>query len=451
MVRNRRSTQISLMERKTVTNLLGFAQQSHREAEGIPSDIYRLPLSDFEKMMGVKLNNRPHLLKVLNSISSMKVDFDDSLRGALPSNGDPELIPRGKESLVGVANIIAEIYLDTDTKEIVFSLPAKARNRLLRPEHFNRLQNMVLNQFTSHAGMVLFEYVSAYFTSPGRRTPSRHWSDLSVALSGSSEPHSTYRDFSKMLARAVEQVNSIIANDGYFIVTHSTVVNKRTEELWFEIQPPKQASLGLQGSPMAMSGEVHSRLTELGIKTEIISDLVMRHGEEYVLAQYDYVIKRSRNTKLEKLTNPKAFFMTAIEQNYADAPRQTAEERESKQKEKADLAAKSKAKASKEAPSKAVNSIKDAWLKSRRAALQATFEALPKEERSALVSSLEDELRASHKAVLSFYKKHGADHELVKRAVIDIQMSKESLEPTTEQLLEFAMSSGMLNLGNVPT
>lgn len=448
IVRNRNSSQITLTERKAVNNILGYAQHINRNSPDIEIETYSMPLGEFEQVMGFTPNNRPHLIKTLRTIQDMKVEFnfDQVEKNKGRAAGRATKIRPAEEDTEqywGIANIISEIYLDSKSKMIHFSLPPKAKKVLLRPEHFNRIQSILLNQFTSHAGMVLYEVVSMYFTAPVRRTKQMHWEVWSMSLSGASTPHSTYREFNKMLVRAIDQVNGLIAGEGFRIMPHKVMNGKKTESLWFEIEQLNQSSLGLEGMPMAVGGEAHQKLAELGFTNVDIQDLILRYGEEYVMAQYDYFVKRTRQKKLEPIKAPKAFFLSSLENNFADAPRRAQADME-REEPKRQEAAEAKAKRNTET---IMSDIKKEWWAKKTQEITASFEAQSPETQLQIVADIETDLQATGPQVWKSYQKRGVDDPLVKNAIIRIIVGKNVTEPTAEELLFFAVQNGLLTPG----
>lgn len=444
LVRNRSQNQITLTERKAMNNILGYAQMINRKHPEIDTETYRLPVKRFEELMGFSANNRWHLLQTLRNIQDIKVEFNfakpsnEKRSNAQHQHSDDSQMD-GPEQIWGIANFIGEIYFDSKSKDVIFSLPPKAKQMLLRPEHFNRIQSMLLNQFTSHASMVLYEVLSSYFSAPVKRTRALHWTEWSVALSGASEPHSAFREFNKMLVRALDQVNAVIQDEGLKAVVHRSLTQKRVEQVWFEIESLTQSSLALESRPMSVSGEALKMLGELGLGEDIISDLVLRFGEEYVLAQYDYLRRRLAKKDKDKVTNPKAFFLASVENNYASAPRmslddikRTSEEKEVEQE------------SNEQSGTQLMAAIRSEWLKAKTNEIRAQFDAQDDEKKQEIVAEIVDDLKKCGAAIWKAYNSKGIASPIVKAAIINIIIQKKVEDPSAEELLIFAMKNGLI-------
>lgn len=450
MMSNRTNSTITLIERKAINNILGFAQKISRENPELDRDTYQLPLADFESVMGLTTNNRPHLIKTLSAIQEMKVEFNFGRRNKRLRNGsaeDSDQDGEEEEGLWGIANIVSEIYLDPKTKTILFSLPPKAKKILLEPAHFNHIQSLVQNQFSSHAALVLYEFVSTHFTSPAKRTPMMKWEELSVAMSGARQPHKLFRDFNKMLVRAVESVNAIANDQGYNIIVHRMLENRWTTGVWFEIENIRQASLGFEGSPILVGGELREKMAHLGLTDSEMTDLVLRYGEEYVLAQFDYTDRRMKSKKLGKVDNPKAYFKSCIDKNAADAPRIDQDEIKRKAVVKKEEKTEADAKAPSRNSKKMTNDLMEAWKRSKRQEIKDRFDAQDESMQQEIVAGITDKLKtAGGTAVWNAYKKQGLKPALVRTAIVDIIFEENVSEPTAEELIAFAVENNLLSI-----
>lgn len=125
---------------------------------------------------------------------------------------------------------------------------------------------------------------------PNRRTFREHWTTWSVILSGQKEPHAQFRDFNKMLVRALDQVN---AHESRFkVIPHLSKQGRKMDELWFVLEDQEQPQLPLDSLPAMVSEELIKRLRAFGVLDEEVSSIALSYDEEYLLAQADYTDKR---------------------------------------------------------------------------------------------------------------------------------------------------------------
>ena len=444
LVRNRAATAISLLERKAVNNLLGYAQHISRLCPTVETDSYRMPMPEFEHVMGFKPNNRSHLLKTLSAIQDMKVEFNfehkPSKQGATTTDTALEPVePKELSGLLGVANIISEIYFDSKSKEIVFSLPPIAKKFFLRPDQYLRIKSILMNQFTSHAALALHEAITRYISAPIKRTRELHWREWSIALSGAVEPHANFREFNKMLTRAITQVNAALAIEGFTVVPHTTLKGKQTDTLWFELEPVSQSSLDLDRIPMSVSTETKDSLLKIGLIESKIAELVIRYSEEYVMAQYDYLRKRMLKTSKEKVGDPKAFFMSALEKNYADAPLRDQEDIKRRDQQKKD---EKKVKP----PPTAEDLMKaflEAWKAEKTLEVREHFDNQPVEQKQAIADAVLDDLK-KHPQVWKMYKNKGIEAPLVKAEIIRLVIERDITQPNAAELMAYAIQKGLI-------
>ena len=446
LVRNRTSTAISLLERKAVNNLLGYAQHISRTFPTVETDSYRMPMPEFEHVMGIKPNNRAHLLKTLSAIQDMKVEFNfehKAAKGKTYSGSDSKAVepiePNELSGLLGVANIISEIYFDSKNKEIVFSLPPIAKKFFLRPDQYLRIKSILMNQFTSHAALALHEAITRYISAPIKRTRELHWKEWSVALSGASEPHTTFREFNKMLTRAITQVNAALEVEGYTVVPHTTLKGKQTDTLWFELEPASQSALDLDRIPMSVSTETKDSLLKLDLPESRISELVLRYGEEYVMAQYDYLLKRMQKPKKDKVEDPKAFFLAAIEGNYADAPLRDPDDIKRRQQQKAEAKAEEK----QPSPTDLIKTFMDAWIADKTAEVRQHFDNQPPEQQVTIAEALLDDLKKQPQ-IWKVYKSKGVEGPLVRAEIIRLVIERDVPKPSPSELLAYAIKKGLI-------
>jgi hypothetical protein len=413
--------EISFLQRKAFNALLSFAQQNRR-GEQIT---FEIAVSEFEDLVGhTTSNSREYLKNIARGLTDIKLEFD--------YKGDT----RSKTAGWGVANMIAEVYLSPDEKRIKFSFPPELANNLLSPTIYNAIDIRMQNLFTSHSALTLFEIVSRYHGFKMRETFREHWTAWSILLSGGKEAHPEFRDFNKMLMRAIDQVNT--HEQRFKVVPHVNKRGRKIDKLWFVLEPQDQSQLPLDGTPAIVGEELLKRLRDIGLTDAEVTQHAMMYEEEYLLAQADYLDKRMKKKNADPVGSPKAFFQSAVEGNYAEAPRHPAQRAESR----AEPAPKPKALGKADATKK-LNSLREEWKRAKMEAIRTSFASEIPDRRKAIVDSMLERLQKTP-AIATSYRKNGIS-TMVEAAVVNLLFADQyPNEPGAEELLQFAFETGSL-------
>lgn len=417
-VRNMGTGEISLLQRKAFNFLLHHAQQSQAPER----QTYEVSIQHFERMIGYETgSNREYLRGVARSLVAVQVEFDYSTR---------KTAKRGPSW--GVSALIAEVFVEGNT--IRYSLAPEMSKRLLKPEIYSRIDLYVQARFKTYASLVLWEIASRYFGWEQCETVHESWEWWSVNLSGANVPHEEFRDFNKMLERAIKSVND--CEDRFQIQAVVSRRGKKVDKLWFELSAVKQPRLALGEPATAVSPELTARLAALGLSTEDIAQQVIAHGEDYLHAQADYMDKRARRKNAAKLVNPRAFFLSCAEKNYADAPLAGAKP------PKAAPQTKPKSPVNPSAQS-TLDSIYEKLVAAEIAKLRDQFSSLSPEDQENSLVSVRDDLKSKNKPVWEIYKKSGLTRVVV-QTVVALVHAKSSKRPSDADLYKYAIENGLL-------
>lgn len=425
------ASDFTFLQRKLYNTLLQFAQQRPREEM-----VHEISIKQVEDNIGhTTSNSRDYLKKVLVSMSQTQVEFD--YKGESP----------GRKSEWGIANLIAEAYILEDGQTLRFSFPPDLKRRLLDPAIFNLIDLRMQYHFSSFSALTLHEITSRYLGSPMGETYRAHWSEWSVVLSGSATPHAEFRDFNKMLGRAIDQVNSIERR--FRITPHVTKLNRKMDKLWFKLETLIQPGLDLGPSPELVSQDVSKRLKALSLSQKDIDELGMTHDEEYLLAQADYTEAQMRKEGAN-VASPAAYFKAAVANNYAKAPTQqkAAEPGRGKKPAASKTGEKSKpaqapSQAPKAAPSNQMADLLEQWGAAQREAIRAQFMELSDEQKKELAAKYETELRKDELAY-SQYRSKGLN-TMVINCLVAIQFQERFPEtPNPETLLQFLLGGAKI-------
>lgn len=417
------TSDFTFLQRKLYNTLTQFAQQ--RPDTEMVHDI---PIKLVEEHVGhTTSNSRDHLKKVLKGMTQVQVEFD--YKGESP----------GRKSGWGVANLIAEAYILDDNQTIRYSFPAELKRRLLDPTIFNLIDLRMQYHFTSYSALSLHELVSRYYGFSQKETFREHWTAWSVLLSGSATPHEEFRDFNKMLGRAVDQVNSI---EGRFkIEVVMTKNNRKYDKLWFKLEPLMQPELGLSPAPEIVGAEVSKRLKALSLSAKDIEELGMSHDEEYLLAQADYT--EAQMKKKDSVASPAAYFKAAVTNNYAKAPskqRPAASTDAQAPAPKPPKTVKKPAAATQTAPANQMNVLLEQWGAAQRTTIRDEINAQSPEEQQLLLAKYEPQLKKDDLAYKQ-YKSKGLSPMVLNCLVAIIFEDRFKEAPTSDQLLQFLLSA----------
>ncbi|MDD1011037.1 RepB family plasmid replication initiator protein [Pseudomonas shahriarae] len=417
------TSDFTFLQRKLYNTLTQFAQQ--RPDTEMVHDI---PIKLVEEHVGhTTSNSRDHLKKVLKGMTQVQVEFD--YKGESP----------GRKSGWGVANLIAEAYILDDNQTIRYSFPAELKRRLLDPTIFNLIDLRMQYHFTSYSALSLHELVSRYYGFSQKETFREHWTAWSVLLSGSATPHAEFRDFNKMLGRAVDQVNSI---EGRFkIEVVVTKNNRKYDKLWFKLETLMQPELGLSPPPEIVGAEVSKRLKSLSLSAKDIEELGMNHDEEYLLAQADYT--EAQMKKKDSVASPAAYFKAAVTNNYAKAPskqKPVAPSDASAPAPRPQKAAKKPDTATQTAPGNQMNVLLEQWGAAQRTTIRDEINAKSPEEQQMLLAKYESQLKKDDLAYKQ-YKSKGLSPMVLNCLVAIIFADRFQEAPNSDQLLQFLLST----------
>lgn len=379
LMRNAGGLRIKVLHRRAMNCLLAHAQMQDRLGIEPTEHGYEIPISDLESMLGFSSNgNRKFVVDLLEELTQINIKFDG-------------------EFAKGSMNVVGHIVYHKTSHLVTYSIDSVARSFFLRPERFAYLNIKLMQKFTSLASLMLFEFCTAFATSPGRRTPEFPWTDWSVLMSGSLVPHNNVRDFNKILVRSVTQVNQHWAD--FHITAHITKIGGRLRTLWFTITPNQQATLDLDAPPSAVSGPLRDRLSAFGLSHQDIEQMLTVHDEDYLLAQADYLARRLTRSNAPQVQSPPSFFRKAVESNYAKVsrdlpPSPPAQRRLSHDQDRKPLAP---------------LSARDQWWSSKYAEARTLIESMTPDQKAELVDRFKDAIAGSMPSVVRSIKQHGVE------------------------------------------
>ncbi|MGF6440732.1 RepB family plasmid replication initiator protein [Paraburkholderia youngii] len=419
MIRNMGSGEISLLQRKAFNFLLQNAQQCND-----PTRLtYEVPIRDFERAVGFKTkSNRQYLRQVARALMMVTVEFD------YRSDSNKKRSPGW-----GVSTLIAEVF-EVNDNVLGYSFAPEMSKRLLKPELFSRIDLNKQADFKSYSGLVLWEITSRYFGWQQCETIREKWEWWSINLSGTKTAHKQFRDFNKMLDRAIQVVNS--NEDRFQITMHCTRNGHKIQNVWFEITATVQPRLALSEPVSDITNDLMKRLGNFGLSDQDVEEQVAKHGEDYLHAQADYLEARLRRKNGRPIVNQRAYYLTCCDKNAADAP--------------VPGAVPVKTRAAKASPNESAGNNAKATLDAiyekfkgfEIAKLREQFIALSPESQQKIIADIEGNLRKA-KPIWDAYKKNGLN-TLVINAVVTIAYERNAKRPSDMELYSYAVEHGVL-------
>ena len=396
---------LSLIHRRAVNVLLSVAQRIDRSGEA-NDGMYSIDLPTLERLCGFKDDsNRKYMIGLIRQIVGLRFEFFEG-------------------HSIHVGSVIAEIEVCFKTRTMRYSLPVGMRSKLLHPERFSHMKLVLLNMFTSYSALTLYELVSSSFTHPARRTQAYPWQQLSTWLTGSTTPHSTYREFSKLLGRAIEQVNSICPT--HTIELMFTKQGRATSDLWFQIRDRLQATLSLEQESVLVSSRLSASVATLSLKASDLEELSLAHGEDYLISHAELVVKRIQKAPGGAIAYPRAYFLKAVSENWANVPREYTLPKESSPGSTTVRRQVS------------LDEARQLWWEEKNATYRQKLADATDEEKASLCESLHDTMRGLSPALYEAFKKTGLSRPFAAAAAVSALARRDWNEPSEAELIAYA-------------
>lgn len=319
------SGRMHTLQHKLYNVLVGWCQAiyadgtSGRSIEGDAPNEFKLQLSAVMDLCGFgpdKSRNYDHFEHVAESLMGFRVvygGFELLSQGVLVPN-DPTMQRsrrrRRADQLTDEDHVqlVSRIHFRWSDDELLVEFPKALARQMLAPEHFALLQWEQMLQFSSRAAFVVYEQ-SVRYADEGQ-TPRRHWRDYSRVLTGEPEPHKSFREFNKLLRRAVESVSQVT---GRPLKVRQWKTGRFIEDVAILIGAPAQPSLELH----AVDSELLNKLMSCGVEQKIAVKLLESTPAAVVAANIDYAVtKRRSGAKIDRLP---AYIVAAIRSDFAAA------------------------------------------------------------------------------------------------------------------------------------
>jgi hypothetical protein len=196
-----------------------------------------------------------------------------------------------------------------------------ATEAILRsPVFYTRLSIHYLTSLRTTAGMALYENCKRYATNPSKLTRREPWEWWYDVLTGQPVGHvkPEFKYFKRdVIKPAIAEVNT--TDIRVVLIEHKN--GRKVEELQFRIEMVAQDVL--EFPPQAViDTQIISRITSLGILQREAEDIFTTNEESFLKATLDLVSARELDNNLTPLSNPAAFFRTALRGKYVQGKKQ---------------------------------------------------------------------------------------------------------------------------------
>lgn len=309
-VRVKSGPTLSMMSRRLFNVMLYHAQ--HLGAPGVnapepwracpnPGDYYWIPLPDIAHDAAWGSKDHKLVVWTLQQLQTTLVESDD---------------PSGRFSSV---QLIGAVHLVKGSGRrpslIGWEFPRSTRDILSNPDFYTKLSIFHLTSLQTTGGAALYEIAKRYLTNVGGKTCKNHWHWWHDSLTGrqvGSIPYPEYRYFKRdVLTPAIEEVNRTDIN----VVLTETRVGRLVTDLQFTVSLAQQTSLELPPGPVIDSILVE-RVRALGFTERQASELLGATADAYLRATLDLVEERLKDTSMEPVKAPAAFFRKALKDDY---------------------------------------------------------------------------------------------------------------------------------------
>lgn len=304
---------ITLLQHKLYNVWIAYAQATANAAD---TRIFEFPLTEVMEACGFDSHNTEYFISAARQIFDLRVEYNSLDRQLLAV--ETPLTGKGKRAgktptKWAAAQLISFIEIDSSVNRMRVEFPEVIRQEILRPDQYRSIDLQIQAQFTSRAGLALYEYVLRYASEES--TPWLAWETYSMLLSGAAAPHKTMREFSKMLRRAIEQVNA--NHESHQIHAEFTKRGKAFHRMRIAIRLRHQTQLPFQTAATPLPATMSEAMRRMGLKEREIEAIARSHPQDYLQAHIVYVQRRFADRTRERIHVPGAYLRSALQGNYA--------------------------------------------------------------------------------------------------------------------------------------
>jgi hypothetical protein len=406
--------QFSLLSRKLYNVFISAAQKQQRPGLNAPTDdpsaegYFWIQLQDVVKDTRYNSNDYQTLKEHAKEIENIRVESESTNMWT-------------SERLLSGVKIFNSHGLRSKggTVWLGFAFPPEVMHAVLKPTIYTKFNLWYQAQLRTSSSLALYEVCRRYASSPSHLTNRDKWESWFYTITGTVTSDTNlpeYKYFKRdHVLKAISEINVVTDIDVELIEYKE---GRRVAEIQFKVYQKAQASFELPLAPI-INMAVIQRIMALGISKEESSIIYSSYDENVVIAHLDYVEGRQKNSSIQPLDSPAAYFKSAIKKGYAnpiDLEAAVVEPLPEKNKKKKNL--------------------RERFMIARSKDALTSYNKLEAEIQRDLFDRFSEKADKSIKP----YLKKGMEMKLVKNAFADWLATEFWGEPTDSQILDFLES-----------
>jgi plasmid replication initiation protein len=267
-------------------------------------EVYRRPLRDVLRYIDYNSNDLVRIKEHLEAMATTPITWDTST---------------DDDDIWQIASLIADAAIITPKKkglpsQLEWSFSPRIRQKLLAPGKWTQLSLVMHTRLKSGASVALFEIGARYRSSPGGLTMRKPYEWWVPTLTGSrAEASPEYKYFKRDVLRpAIAEVN-MHADFSIELVEHK--VGNKVAELQFSVRAKADAARFDTDAPR-FDGELLERVIRLGLKQDDARRICEKHDAPLIETALRVTEKRA--AKQPALESKAAFFRAALRDGYKE-------------------------------------------------------------------------------------------------------------------------------------
>lgn len=266
-----------------------------------PQDYYWIPLPDVVHDSAWGSKDHKLVISTLQQLQTTLVESDD------PSGHFTSV------QLIGTVHLLKGS--GRRPSMVGWEFPRSTRDILSNPDFYTKLSIFHLTSLQTAGGAALYEIAKRYLTNIGGKTNKNRWHWWHDTLTGKqvgSIEYPEYKYFKRdVLTPAIEEVNRTDIN----VVLCEVKTGRTVTDLQFIVTLAQQTSLELPPGPV-IDSVLLERVCALGFTERQACELLGATADVYLRATLELVEERLKDTSMEPVKAPAAFFRKALKDDY---------------------------------------------------------------------------------------------------------------------------------------
>jgi hypothetical protein len=288
---------LTLLQRKLGNAWLKHAIESQPDAQGW----WELSIRDLSQTIGFDSNNRQYLKEAAEALMAIVFEWD--------------VMALASKRIHWKASVMFP-ELEIRSGVIRYQISSQMRERMLNPDMYAMIDMNVVRQFKRAPALAIWEFCIR-FEKLGQ-TGEVSWMAFRDMILGESADGKTYQEYkyfkSKVLLPSIEEVSTV---SGHQIALVETKIGRRIDKIRFTVVRKTkvvEAEASIESTPDL---DLLSDLEQIGFSRLDGRRLLEQHSAAALAQALSFTRKRMANAQSEPLTQPAAYFRTALTQGYA--------------------------------------------------------------------------------------------------------------------------------------